>query len=196
MVGVRQFDEEVVLDAVLDAFWRRGPERTTMADLARAAGIQRGSLYNAYGDKEALLRIALDRYAEAQRTALGDAFADPDPQAAMAGFLDAHLARMAAPANPPGCLMTQTALEYSDHPEIGPVVRAAFARTEEALRTVLERGRDALPAGADPAAFARFFLGVSRGMAVLHRATGEIEPARDTARVALQVLRRPEGGPR
>lgn len=36
---------------------------------------------------------------------------------------------------------------------------------------------------------ARFYLGVSRGMAVMHRAYRDIEPVKDAARVSLQILK-------
>ncbi|WP_297356008.1 helix-turn-helix domain-containing protein [Paraburkholderia sp.] len=48
MAMVRQFDEETVLDKVLDVFWQKGWQATSMADLADAANVQRGSLYHAF----------------------------------------------------------------------------------------------------------------------------------------------------
>ena len=56
MVGVRQFDEQEMIATALDVFWRKGLHDATMQDLAAATGVQRGSLYNAYGDKEAIFR--------------------------------------------------------------------------------------------------------------------------------------------
>lgn len=191
MVGVRQFDEEAVMDAAVETFWRQGYAETTMADLAKSAGVQRGSLYHAYGDKEALLLRALDRYGERYGNATRAALQDPDPRRAIEGFLDSHLARMADPQNPAGCLMCQTALECGGRdPAPSALVREHFLRTEAALEAVLERGREQglLPTDADSRALARFFLGVSRGMAVLHRAYGDLEPVRDMARTALRVL--------
>ena len=193
MAGVRQFDEEAVMDAAVETFWRQGYAETTMADLAKSAGVQRGSLYHAYGDKEALLLRALDRYGEQYGASARAALQDPDPRRAIEGFLDSHLARMADPKNPAGCLMCQTALECGGRdPAPSALVREHFLRTEAALQAALERGREQgrLPADADSRVLARFFLGVSRGMAVLHRAYGDLEPVRDMARAALRVLDR------
>ena len=191
MAGVRQFDEEAVMDAAVETFWRQGYGETTMADLAKSAGVQRGSLYHAYGDKEALLLRALDRYGERYGEAARAALQDPDPRRAIEGFLDSHVARMAEPANPAGCLMCQTALECGGRdPAPSALVREQFLRTEAALHAALERGREQgrLPVESDSRALARFFLGVSRGMAVLHRAYGELEPVQDMARTSLGVL--------
>ena len=191
MVGVRQFDEDAVLEVTMRTFWGKGYGATAMADLAEASSIQRGSLYHAYGGKEALLLRALDRYAEQHGGAAGTALADPDPRRAIQGFLESHLARMSEPENPPGCLMCQTALECGGrNPALSAVIKAHFLRTEAAIREALERGQAAgrLSEKADARALARFFLGVSRGMAVLHRAYGDLDPVRDMAATALLVL--------
>lgn len=193
MAGVRQFDEDHVLEAVMQAFWAKGYGETTMAELAAAAGVQRGSLYHAYGDKETLLLKALDRYGTLYGTATREALADPDPRKALERFFESHLARMAAPSNPAGCLMCQTAMECGGRdPVPSKVVRKQFLRTEAALQDTLDRAAAAglLAEGADTRALARFFLGVSRGMAVMHRAYGDLRAARDMAKTALTLLQR------
>ncbi|WP_422365742.1 TetR/AcrR family transcriptional regulator [Pelagibius sp.] len=194
MAGVRQFDEDEVLEAVMQTLWARGYAETTMADLAAAAGVQRGSLYHAYGDKETLLLKALDRYGTHYGAATRKALADPDPRKALEGFFETHLARMAAPSNPAGCLMCQTAMECGGRdPAPAKVVRKQFLRTEAALKDTLDRATAAglLAEGADTRALARFFLGVSRGMAVMHKAYGDLSAARDAAKTALTVLQSP-----
>jgi TetR/AcrR family transcriptional repressor of nem operon len=62
MVRPRGFDSEEVSDALLDAFWRRGFARTSIADLTDATGLLPGSLYGAFGSKEDMFRVALARY--------------------------------------------------------------------------------------------------------------------------------------
>ena len=191
MSGVRKFDEAAVLDAVMTVFWRDGYGATAMADLADAAGVQRGSLYNAYGGKEALLLRALDHYGQRYGAPVRQALQDPHPVRAISGFLDGHVRRMAEPANPAGCLACQTALECGGRdPAPSERVREHFLRTETALRETLDRARanGQLPQEADTLAVARFYLGVSRGMAVLHRAYGDLQAVRDVARTALTVI--------
>jgi AcrR family transcriptional regulator len=73
----REFDADEALDKALMAFWRRGFEGTSLSDLTEAMGINRPSLYAAFGNKETLFRLALDRYAEmgpgaVQRAALAE----------------------------------------------------------------------------------------------------------------------------
>jgi len=55
-VRPREFDHDDVLRIAFDQFWRKGVRGTSLSDIARDAGVQRGSLYNAFGSKEALFR--------------------------------------------------------------------------------------------------------------------------------------------
>ncbi len=58
----RAFDADVVLQAALELFWKRGYQATTTRDLEAALGLSQSSLYNAFGSKQDLLTAALDRY--------------------------------------------------------------------------------------------------------------------------------------
>ena len=59
----RSFDSAQALERALRVLWRKGYEGASLAELTKAMGINRPSLYAAYGDKPALFRKALDRYA-------------------------------------------------------------------------------------------------------------------------------------
>ena len=198
MAGVRQFDEDAAFDRAAALFWRRGYEATTMADLAAATGVQRGSLYNAYGGKETLLLKALDRYAAKQGGRALEALTDPDPRRALARLLDAHVARMADPANPTGCLTTNTCLECAErYGAVRDKVAGQFKTAETAIYQALLRGQQAgrLAPHQDVRALARFFLATTRAMAVMHKAYGgDLEVVRDVVRTALRVLDAPANG--
>ena len=60
----REFDADEVLDRALEVFWRKGYEGASLSELTEAMGINRPSLYAAFGNKEELFRKALDRYAD------------------------------------------------------------------------------------------------------------------------------------
>ncbi len=94
MVGARQFDEQEVIAIALDVFWRKGLHDATMQDLAAATGVQRGSLYNAYGDKEAIFLRAFDQYAGQFLETAGNALAQGDATARLQNFFDVIIANM------------------------------------------------------------------------------------------------------
>src|SRR5438093_12545846 len=58
----KSFDEDVVLDQAVELFWERGYDGTSLADLEAHLGLGRQSLYNTFGDKQALFLKALERY--------------------------------------------------------------------------------------------------------------------------------------
>ncbi len=78
MVGTRQFDEDALLEVALKTFWQNGFAATSMIDVAEATGVQRGSLYNAYGDKERLFLLAFERYASRFLDFVRQALSNPD----------------------------------------------------------------------------------------------------------------------
>src|SRR5262249_1274392 len=62
MARPKSFDEDAVLDQAVQLFWERGYDGHSVADLEAHVGVGRQSLYNSFGDKQALFLKALDRY--------------------------------------------------------------------------------------------------------------------------------------
>lgn len=62
MARQREFDEEKALDAAMQIFWEKGFEATSLSDLTSRMGIQRPSIYSAFGDKKGLFEAALRKY--------------------------------------------------------------------------------------------------------------------------------------
>src|SRR5271156_2850321 len=73
----RGFDAEKVLDRALKVFWRKGYEGASLPDLTGAMGVNRPSLYAAFGNKEALFRKVIDRYASGPAAYVGEALEEP-----------------------------------------------------------------------------------------------------------------------
>jgi TetR/AcrR family transcriptional repressor of nem operon len=62
MARPRQFEEIQVIEKLMKVFWDKGYEATSMQDLVAASGLLKGSLYGAFGDKQALYLAALKHY--------------------------------------------------------------------------------------------------------------------------------------
>ncbi|RZK90856.1 MAG: TetR/AcrR family transcriptional regulator [Methylobacterium sp.] len=83
----RCFDVERALDAAVCTFWKNGYEGTSLDDLTQAMGINRPSLYAAFGNKEQLFARAVARYAEQGLALMRDALAAPTAREAADRFL-------------------------------------------------------------------------------------------------------------
>jgi AcrR family transcriptional regulator len=165
----RAFDIERALDQALRVFWRHGYEGASLAELTAAMGINRPSLYAAFGNKEKLFRRALDHYAAGADALHESAMREPTARAAVAVILHAMADGLSDRNNPRGCLMVQSALACGAAGECVKqelIARRAAART--AWRRRFQRAKDEgdLPATADPADLARYLSAIGAGMAV------------------------------
>jgi AcrR family transcriptional regulator len=132
-------------------------------------GINRPSLYAAFGNKEALFRKVLDRYAEGPAVYVRESLRAPTARAVVERLLRGATDLLTSPRNPPGCLMVQGALACG---EVTDAIRRELisrrAAGEAALRQRFERAiaDGDLPADADPGDLARYLATVIHGMAV------------------------------
>src|SRR6516225_4107407 len=83
----RGFDEDAALEAAMRVFWEKSYEGATMADLTEAMGINRSSMYAAFGDKEALFRLVIARYREGPLTYIRKAVELPTLQSVVEALL-------------------------------------------------------------------------------------------------------------
>ena len=77
----RAFDTEKALDRAMQVFWRKGYLGTSLSDLTNAMGINRPSLYAAFGNKKSLFRKVLDRYSKGPSVYLSEALREPTARA-------------------------------------------------------------------------------------------------------------------
>lgn len=195
----RAFDTEVALDRALDLFWRKGYEATSLSDLTEAMGINRPSLYAAFGDKKALFLKVLDRYLACPAAGMADAV---EGSASAREAVRTLLYRVAESAEstdkPTGCLLVHGAL--CGDGEVGEV-QAELARRraagEVALRCRLDRARQAgeIPPDTDIAALAKFFSSVQQGMAVQARSGASAAELRAVADQAMAAWPGKTAGP-
>src|SRR5258705_13627764 len=101
----RTFDTDKALDKALKVFWRKGYEGASLPELTRAMGINRPSLYAAFGNKEALFRKAVERYAQGPSGYTGAALELPTARAVVEELLRGGARTMTDPKCPRGCFM-------------------------------------------------------------------------------------------
>ena len=166
---VRQFDVDEALDKALDVFWARGYEGATLPALTKAMGINRPSLYAAFGNKEQLFRKALDRYQTGPQSFVGEALTKPTAGAAVEAVFSGFIRMLRGRGTARGCLIVSGALASGEEAES---VRRELARLRQATVTAFRRRFERavqegdLPKGTDCATLARYIATVLNGLAV------------------------------
>ncbi|MEU6414580.1 helix-turn-helix domain-containing protein [Microbispora sp. NPDC046933] len=184
----RAFDPDVALDHALELFWRQGYEGTSLSDLTAAMGINKPSLYAAFGTKEQLFAKALDRYVNGPGAFAAEALAATTVREVVERLVKGAVELTAGRDTPPGCLNVNTV--HACGPDAAPVRELALAcrmAGEVALRRRLERAPD-LPSGHDPATMARLVHTITDGIAVQAAAGRTREELHAVADLALRTL--------
>ena len=184
----RAFCVERALDRALQVFWEKGYEGASLSALTEAMGINRPSLYAAYGNKEELFRKALGRYSQRAEAFVGDHLSLPTAREAVESFLYASVDGATCPGNPQGCLTVRCNLAGTEAAES---VRREIAQTrghvEVLIRKRLERAQaegEPLP-GTDPADLARYVATVHQGLSVQAAGGATREQLRGVVRTVL-----------
>ncbi|MDI3558879.1 TetR/AcrR family transcriptional regulator [Bradyrhizobium sp. Arg816] len=187
----REFDAETALDQAMEVFWRHGYEGATIAQLTEAMGINPPSLYACFGNKEGLLKAALDRYTKLRGVWMDEVVAAPTARDVAERMLMGIAEKQTDPANPPGCLLVQGGIACGSGSENVPFELAARrAENEDQLRErfVRAKAEGDLKPSSDPAALARYVSAVSVGMGVMASSGSDREALRQVASVAVQAV--------
>jgi AcrR family transcriptional regulator len=170
MGRARTFDTDEALDSAMTVFWSKGYDGTSLSDLTEAMGINRPSLYAAYGNKQELFRKVLERYGEGPSSYERKALAQLTARAVAEGLLRGAADVQTDPATPAGCLATLgTTYCAEDSSPVGKIVIEFRLAGHAAIRERFERARAEgdLPADADPKQLTHYIGTVVCGMAVL-----------------------------
>ena len=194
MSGIKQFDENRALDGAMKVFWQNGFSATSYPDLMEATGLNKSSLYNAFGDKQTLYRRCLDRFAEVHGEKLRMRLNAERLEDAIGGFFDELIDRFRRPDLPGGCMVTAAALELGSNSDTaGSCIRDQMRELDSLFRQRLERAvrERELPGNTDTLSLASFLFAMTRGLAALHRGYGDIRAVARAKRTMMQILRVP-----
>jgi AcrR family transcriptional regulator len=165
----RSFDREQALDTAMRVFWKQGYEGASLTSLTAAMGINRPSLYAAFGDKAGLFREAVARYGTGPGRYVRRALGQPRARQVAEMLLRGTVAMATDTANPGGCLWVQGALVASTEGE--PIRQEMAALRERGIAQMRERFERArregdLPASTDVPALTLFLVSMMNGLAV------------------------------
>jgi TetR/AcrR family transcriptional repressor of nem operon len=191
MARPREFDAGAALESATRVFWSRGFERASLDDLCAATGLNRSSLYGAFGAKRDLYLAALARYEDGSTARIAAALERGTARAGVKAFLDGLIDSIVAGPGRRGCFIGNCAAELA-HLDRGAAarVRRSLARIEAAFRGGLERAqaRGGLSRRADPAALARFLTAGVQGLRLVGKANPDRAALNDVAATMLRCL--------
>jgi TetR/AcrR family transcriptional regulator, transcriptional repressor for nem operon len=192
MARPREFDPDAVVDRAMQVFWTKGFEATSLDDLCASTGLNRSSLYAAFGDKRALFLETLERYGDRAVARITAALSRPVRIGeALAGFLAEIIEQIVAGPGRSGCLIGNCAAEVAPHDRAAAAsVRRNLQRVEAAFRDGFARAkaRGEFASDTDIDALARFFVATTQGLRVIGKSTADRGVLEDIARVMLRTL--------
>jgi TetR/AcrR family transcriptional repressor of nem operon len=189
MAGVRQFDERVALERALDVFSERGFRATSMLDLAAGTGVQRGSLYHAYGGKEEIFLRVFGEHSGRFLEGAAMALEQPTKRQALTAFFDYCINTYTTGEPARGCLSTRTAVEAArESPKAEAAVRVLLEQLENLVHDKLSTVDDGTTSPVDLRAAARLVVTTTRGLAVMERAQYEPDELRAIAETLVTSL--------
>jgi len=187
----REFDYDKALDQAIRVFWQKGYEGTSLPDLTDAMGINRPSLYAAFGNKEELFRKALERYSGTVSDRARSLLSAPKIHDAVENFLMGSAEGFTCKESPRGCLSVQGALVGSEDSDAA--CQDAKNRRQIILTVLTERFDHAIndgeiEKGTDTAELARFYTTIIQGMSVQSVGGADCSALKAIAKRALLAL--------
>lgn len=192
MAWEKNFDVDDVLDRAAEVFSIKGFEATSIADLVKGMGVNRGSLYATFGNKHDLFKAVLTRFVEDhQARTLAQLDAMGDPVAAITGLFDAVLTQSVTDKEKKGNLVITGALEFPNHEEdIQQIVTRALGKLEAFFTRRIDAAKASgqIDADTDTKNAARSLVALTVGFRVLARGAYDAEALRSVKGAALRVI--------
>ncbi|QMV50043.1 TetR/AcrR family transcriptional regulator [Ewingella americana] len=189
MAGTRQFNEQEMLDKALKLFWAKGYSDTTMKDIAEETGVQRGSLYNAYGDKDVIFLRVFSLYRAKYVEQMLATLQAPTLRGALESFFDFAINSMTTGTPTRGCLSTKTIVGTEAPDEaIKDQVKALLDDIETALIERISRADEQDNLALDPIAAAQLIVTLTRGLVVIERTYQDKQRLQNVAHSLLSTL--------
>jgi AcrR family transcriptional regulator len=151
----RAYEPDVALARAMDVVWRDGFAATSLDTISAATGMNRPSLYAAFGDKRDIYVKAYERYRERARTRMAEIFTSTLPLRVLLRQIYEIAIDMyvSGEDGPRGCftVMTATSEAVSD-PEIRDLAVTGLVEMDRAFARLFKaaQAKGELAASADP----------------------------------------------
>lgn len=189
----RNFDYEAALEAAMRVFWLKGFSGTSLSDLTEATGLNKPSLYGAFGDKAQFYLKVLERYGEQEGARHARLLERADLRGALEDYLGSLAEMFAGQAQPNGCLVVTGSADCGTGrlpSEVERALQAVLDGGDSLLVSRFERARieGQLALDCEPAALASFISTLQVGLAHRLKAGATLDALQPVIQRALSAL--------
>lgn len=193
MVRPRAFNTDMALDAAMQIFWDKGFETASLSDLTKGMGIQRPSLYAAFGDKKELFEAALRRYNTWHASQVRERLQEgPSVREAFRKLIEQIGAEVpAATEIQRGCFCINTMVELAPHdPKFAVLTREHQMYLAAIFTEAIERGKKEgeLSSGLNAEALAHALVVSMIGLTVLMKSNPDQALIKNSIEMSLGLL--------
>jgi TetR/AcrR family transcriptional regulator, transcriptional repressor for nem operon len=193
MARPREFDIDQALDLAMRTFWQHGYQGTSVFELMKAAGVQKQSLYCAFGDKHSLFVKSIELY---RKRVLAQVSAmirhTPSPVAAIENIMRFAVEPAKAKGCPEGCLAANTALELGlrDSEAVGEV-KKLFQGLEQMLGEAIKEGqkKGEITPRFESGLIAQSLVNTLNGIRILEKTGGSVKQMNAIVDMALAAIK-------
>lgn len=136
-----EFDENKVLTNAMEQFWKEGYEASSIQKLLDCTGINRGTLYNSFGDKDTFFKSCIDQYNKIVEKQIAASLKNDKLNAwdAIEAYFDEAVINVTNKHRNMGCLLVNSVCESINYDkEMRKVVRASLATIRKAMMARLK----------------------------------------------------------
>ena len=139
-----EFEYEKVLNSAMEQFWKEGYEASSVQKLLDCTGINRGTLYNSFGDKDTFFKICVDHYNRAIEANLNASLKDKSlaPWDAIRKYFELSVTGVSNKQRALGCLLVNSLCESINYDrDMKKLVRNSLATIRKALLSRLNEAK-------------------------------------------------------
>jgi len=190
----RKFDEAETLDRIMQVFWRHGYAATSLDQIAETTGLNRPSLYAAFGGKKEMFLKAIDRFADQMQSHLSEAGRQreglkPRLKAILSAAVDLYTGQSRYCGASYGCLVISTLpAEAVDDAEFHATLEKVTERMDKGFASLIRHETNGALPETDVMTTAQLLSVTLHGLSVRARAGGSPAELKDLAAAAVERL--------
>lgn len=190
-----EFDENEVLTNAMEQFWKEGFEASSVQKLLDCTGINRGTLYNSFGDKDTFFKSCVDQYNGILDEQMDASLRDESlgPWEAIAEFFEQTAAKPSNKHRSMGCLLVNSLCESINYEkDMRRIVRASLGNIRKALLKRLKEAQKngKLKKGVSPEGAADILMNTLHGLRVNARDGKNGKQLKDLAKFSINALKK------